>query len=395
MKTIKNLCSASLTFLWYVGTVVTAQVENCWAQPLEAETPAALVQRLPKNSSARPADRELEEKIIRFGTRALPALEQELHLGINFKELNALLRADGSRRAAVVRVLTQIPGEQSTDLLLRSLADPPDNYGMRYATLKALAGRTVSRSQTLALLRNCHPEVASAGIVHATRAAASPEIQAALETLFDQDAARKQFKNEYGAAIASEDVVWEIHLAAGRALKKDMLPEIRSKTLQILAGLKAESLHPTRPDEPVGMGFLSEAESTIGRHLSRLAAFGEPIKDLVERTSVSAEGDYAKVLDMALVRLGDPARVGRVATYLIESPSPTIRSCAAITLRLSGDRSAIPALKKALRDPYQRKDGSDVGPRDRLVYPIRVLAADALIDLGENPKKVRESMRPK
>jgi HEAT repeat protein len=393
MKTINNLCSTSLTFLWYVGTMVTAQDGNCWAQPVDVETPVALVQRLPKNSSVRPADRELEQKIIQLGVRALPALEQELRLGIKFKEHNALLQTNGSRRAAVVQVLAQIPGEQSTDLLVRSLVDPPDNYGMRYVTLKALADRTISMSQTIALLRNCHPEVVSAGIVHATRAAASPEIQAALETLFDQNAAGKQFKNEYGAATASEDGVWEVHLEAGRALKKDMLPEIRSKAVQILAGLKAESLHPTRPDEPVRMGILSEAESTIGRHLSRLADFGEPIKDLVERASVSAEGDYGKVLDMALARLGDRPHVSRVATHLTESPSPTIRSCAALTLRLSGDRSAIPALKKALRDPYQRQDGSDVGPPGRLVYPIRILAADALVALGEDPTKVREELR--
>jgi hypothetical protein len=141
------------------------------------------------------------------------------------------------------------------------------------------------------------------------------------------------------------------------------------------------------------MGILSEAESTIGCHVSRLAAFGEPIKDLLESASALAEGDYAKVLDMALARLGDRTRVGRVATYLIESPSPTIRVCAALTLRLCGDRSAIPALKKALGDPYQRKDGSDVGPRDRLVYPVRILATDALAALGEGPTSVRGNLR--
>jgi HEAT repeat protein len=95
---------------------------------------------------------------------------------------------------------------------------------------------------------------------------------------------------------------------------------------------------------------------------------------------------------MALVRLGDRQRVGHVASYLTDSPSPMIRVCAAFTLRLSRDRSAIPALKQALHDPYQRKDGSDVGPRDRLVYPIRILAADALVELGEDPKEIRKQL---
>ena len=106
-----------------------------------------------------------------------------------------------------------------------------------------------------------------------------------------------------------------------------------------------------------------------------------------------ADGDYAKVLHMALMRLGDRTRVAQVAMTLTESPSPTMRTCAAFMLRLSGDRSAIPALKKALRDPYQRRDGSDVGPRGRLVYPIRILAAKGLVALGEDPTNVRENLR--
>ena len=394
MKTIEVFSRVLLVVLSQAGMAGAMLAgESGPALPTAEEAPAVLVRRLPTSSSALPWDRALAETIAKQGSRALPALEQELRLGIKFKELNEVLKTNGSRRAAVVQVLARIPGQQSTDLLVRSLDDPPDNYGMRFATLKALEDRSLSQSQIGVLLRNCQPEVASAGIVHAARAAASPEIQTALETLFDQDVARKQFKNEYGAATASEDGIWEIHLAAGRALKQDMVPEIRSKAGEILARLKAESLHPSRPEEPSRMGMLSEAESIIGSQLSRLAAFGEPIKDLVEGASASAEGDYAKVLDMALARLGDRARVGRVATYLIESPSPTIRMCAALTLRLCGDRSAIPALKKALHDPYQRKDGSDIGPRDRLVYPIRVLAADALIELGEDPKKVRENLR--
>jgi hypothetical protein len=70
-----------------------------------------------------------------------------------------------------------------------------------------------------------------------------------------------------------------------------------------------------------------------------------------------------------------------------------LRCVAALTLRLSGNRTAIPALWKALQDPYQREDGSDVGPPGRRVYPVRVLAADALITLGEDAKEVRKSAR--
>ena len=394
MKTVETISSLLLPVFWHVGLTVTMLVvEAGQASPSAEEAPAALVRRLPVSSSALPWDRALAETIAKQGSRVLPALEEELRLGIKFKDLNELLKTNASRRAAVVKVLVLIPGEQSTDLLVRSLADPPDNYGMRYVTLLALADRTLSTNQILALLRNHHPEVVSAGIAHARALPTSPQIKAILETLFDQTRAREQFKNEYGAATASAEGVWEIHLEAGQALKKDMLPEIRAKVLEILAILRKESLHPTRPDEPVRMGTLSEAENTIWRQLNCLAAFGGPVKDLVEQAAASAEGDYARVLDMALVRLGDRARVPGVTLTLTESPSPTLRCCAALTLRPSGDRSAIPALQKALRDPYQRKDGSDVGPPGRLVYPVRILAADALIELGEDAKEVRRALR--
>lgn len=365
----------------------------CTAAQLADDPAADLVRRLPANRSYSAEDRKLEARIVALGDRALPALEPELRLGIRFRELNTLLQTNGSRRAAVVGVLVRIPGEQSTDLLVRSLADPPDSYGMRFATLKALEDRPLTQAQILALLKNHEPEVALAGIAHTRRSPASLEITAALEKLFDSPQATAQFKNEYGAATANAETIWEVRLEAGRALQRDMLPEIRAKAREILAGLEQQATHPKQPDEPVRMGMLAAAENNIGRYLNRLAAFGEPVKDLVVEAASSAQGDYAKVLDMALVRLGDRGRVPRVAGHLTDSPSPMIRICAAITLRLSKDQSAIPALKQALRDPYQRKDGSDVGPRDRLDYPIRILAADALIDLGEDPKEVRKALR--
>ena len=78
----------------------------------------ALVRQLPTNKSARP-DVELERSIADLGAQALPALEKELRLGIRFKTLNRLFESAGSRRWAVVRVLSQIPGEDSTGLLCK------------------------------------------------------------------------------------------------------------------------------------------------------------------------------------------------------------------------------------------------------------------------------------
>ena len=112
----------------------------------------------------------------------------------------------------------------------------------------------------------------------------------------------------------------------------------------------------------------------------------------MEHAAVSAEGDYAKILDMARAQLGDRTRLDAVADTLVTSENHTVRFCAVMTLRRIGDRSAIPALRKALRDPYRRADGSDVGP-PRQIYPVRVVAADALIDLGADPQEIREATR--
>jgi HEAT repeat protein len=365
---------------------------TCGGAPPAGETPADLFRRLPANRTYSPADRALEDRIVALGDQALPVIGQELRLGIQFKELNTLLQTNGSRRAAAIAVLVRIPAEKATDLLVRSLADPPDSYGMRFATLQSLTNRVLNTQQIVALLRNPEPDVALAGIAQAGRSPASPEISAAMETLFDAQQTGAQFKNEYGAATANAEKLWDVRLAAGKALHRDLLPEIRAKAREILDDLEKQVTNPNRPEEPVRMGMLAEAESNIAHDLNRLSAFGEPIRDLVEAAAASAQGDHAKVLDMALVRLGDRQRVGRVTSHLTESPSPMIRVCAAITLRLSRDRSAIPALKQALRDPYQRKDGSDVGPRDRMVYPIRILAADALVELGEDPKETRKQL---
>jgi hypothetical protein len=89
---------------------------------------AALVGQLPTNGAF--SNVELEKRIAALGAAALPALEQELRLGIRFRALDEHLKAHGSRRSAVASALARIPGDASTDLLVRALSDPPDNYGM-------------------------------------------------------------------------------------------------------------------------------------------------------------------------------------------------------------------------------------------------------------------------
>ena len=348
---------------------------------------AMLVKQLPTNESRRNV--ELEKRIADLGPMALPALEQELHLGIRFKALNELLKANGSRRSAVASVLARIPGNASIDLLVRALADPPDNYGMTVEILQTLGQRTLSAAQAVALLANDSPMIVLASIHHVDAKATVPEIKSALERLIDKDAAQAQFKNEFGASTADTDALWEVRLAASKALHKDMAPEIRVRAATVLADLQQEALHPTDPDRAVFIRNASQAELMICGGLEKLHSLGEPVKDLVEEADKTAEGNYAKVLDMALARLGDRKALAKVTDHLTTADSPTVRFCAVTTLRMVRDKSSIPALRKALHDPYQRQDASCVRIGEGKINPIRMIAADALIDLGEDPKQVR------
>ena len=372
---------------------ILAVAAQCFAQEAAKDDVAALILRLPTNRHAGGPDLDLERRIANLGDQAILALEKELRLGIRFRTLNRLLGAGGSRRYAVVQVLARMPGKRSTDLLVRCLSDSPDNAAMRFATLRALEKRALTDQQVVRLLAHHEPQVVLAGIAHATRRMGALAIKAAVERIFDRDVAVAQFKNEHGASMANADRLWEVRLAAGRALKRDMVPEMRTRATQVLGELKAEALRPTKPDQAVRVSYASAAEIAIGQALSKLAALGQPVRDLVEREAQGAEGDHAKVLDMALARLGDRSRVARVAAHLTGSPSVTIRFCACVTLRQLKDRSAIPALKNALRDPYHRQDGSCMRIGDGEVYPVRIVAADALIDLGEDPKKIRRILR--
>ena len=373
-----------------VAALVTAS--NCWGQSPEPSAEAAnLVHQLATSNTSVGPDTKLQAKIADLGVAALPALKKELRLGIRSHELYQVLGTENSRRAAVVSVLARMPDTESTDLLVKCLSDPPDTYDMRVAVLLALSKRTLSAAQIEAMLGNHEPEVVLAGIKHAANKMAEPELKAAVEKIFDPKIATEQFKNEYGASNAGPDALWNVRFAAGKALGIDLTAEMEERAVKILTELAAEAAHPTKPEVPRWISYGSESENIILHDLMNLTALAPPAKALVEHAAADAEGDYAKILDMARAQLGDRTRLDAVADALVTSENHTIRFCAAMTLRRIGDRSAIPALRKALRDPYRRADGSDVGP-PRQIYPVRVVAADALIDLGADPKEIRAAM---
>jgi HEAT repeat protein len=380
-----SMCNA------FCGVVCVVAASIVAAQPQPADDATKLVQQLPTGCNSTPDSRKLEARIAELGVAALPALKKELRLGIRSRERNSLSGSNRSRRASVVSVLALMPDAESTDMLVKCLADPPDCYGMQFGVLLALSKRALSTAQIQALLGNQEPEIVLAGIEHAAARIAAPELKAAVEKVFETKAATEQFKNEYGASTANADALWNVRFAAGKALGVDLTAEMEERAVKILAKLAAEVAHPTRPEVPQWLSYGSESENIILREMQNLAALTPPAKRLVEQAAADAEGDYAKILDMARAQLGDRTRIAAVADALVTSENHTIRFCAAMTLRRIGDRSAIPALRQALRDPYRRTDGSDVGP-PRQIYPVRGVAGAALIDMGADPKEIRAAM---
>jgi hypothetical protein len=351
-----------------------------------------LILSLPSNCNSRPSDQAVIDRIASLGDAAFPALEKELHLGIKFAELNRMLGTNASRRYAVVRILSKMPAQQATSLLVRSLADPPDCIGMRVGTLEALSKRSLSDTQVESMLGNSSPDVVIAGIAHATNAPMAPRIRAAVERVFAPDTALPQFTNEYGAKTITDEGFWAVRFAAGAALQKDMVPDMRQRAQRFLDEMKSEALHPTKPDAAERLTDLSRAELAILRALDKLAELGQPVEDLVLSEASRASGTCSQYLNMALARLGTQSSEPKVAEYLTSSTNIAVRVCAVVTLRHLHKAAFRPALLSALRDPYRRASGSDVGP-PRDVYPVRVVAADALIELGENPQEVRSMAR--
>ena len=156
-----------------------------------------------------------------------------------------------------------------------------------------------------------------------------------------------------------------------------------------LGELRNEVQNPVAPDTPAPNSYASQAELNIARVIEKLVLLGPAANDAVGKETATASGDFRKVLDMVLVRLGDTSGIDRVAGYLAETESPMIRFCAVSTLRLARDKGAVPALETALGDPYRRKDGSTPPTTaDGMVYPVRMVAAEALIEMGKEAKDV-------
>ena len=388
---MKQLISTTFALLTLTLAVTPDGPSDQEVAKLVAELSGCLQTPSEENIKRQP---EVEAKLAALGEQALPVLERELHLGIKFPELNEMQGAGRSRRWAAVTALVRIPGEKSTGLLYRSLFDPPDNFAMRLATLAALQDRDLSEEMLVGLLGHRETPVVLAAIEKAAQNAATPKIRAALEPLTRENVLEVQFENEYGASISSKESRWDVRRAAGVALGRDMTHDMRARANEILQSLKVAAEHFSDPDDRQSMGYMTPREGDVCRALDGLAGLGPSIADLIAKETPLEGPRHAAMLDMAKARLGYAESLQRVTAIMNEATDPSLRICAAVTLRQLQDPATKAALWKALKDPYRKESHECLDPGGSgKVYPVRVVAAAALIDLGEDPAQVRAALK--
>lgn len=355
---------------------------------LAADSAEELIARLPRSPDVATRGDPVKTRLVELGDSALDALEKELRLDLHGHALQNFIDARQSRRVAVVDVLAAIPGDRSTGLLVRSLADYPDTAGMRKLALRALEERPLTDPQIKALLGNFQPDAVLLALRKVGTVPPDAPLREAVNSVFDADRVRKQFKNVFDAPTASDDDLWAVRLASGQAIGTDMQPEMRARAATIVEGLRSAVEHPSDAQTTEKVWNQSRSEIEISRGIERLAALGTVARDVVTGAAASSAGDLRTVLDLAAFAMGDADRLQSVTTTLLESKNPNWRLCAARVLDRVKDSRAIPALWKALEDPFHRERQVCFGPREQ-EYPVRELAARTLIALGEKAGLVR------
>jgi len=151
---------------------------------------------------------------------------------------------------------------------------------------------------------------------------------------------------------------------------------------QLLAELEAECAQPKTPDKPVWTSYLSETERIRWRIMTALQEQKAIAIRAIQADYATAKGEYRDMLTVTLASLGESNAVAQATNLLLSAKSPAVRICAAKALRDAKDKTAIPALKVAMRDPYRREDGGCVKIGDGMCYPVRIVASCALADMG-------------
>ena len=94
------------------------------------------------------------------------------------------------------------------------------------------------------------------------------------------------------------------------------------------------------------------------------------------------------MLTITMAVLGDKAAVNLAAQLMLNSDKPAVRIVAALELRRLKDKTLLEPFKRAMTDSFKRQRGGCLGP-EMMIFPVRTIASDALVDLGMSLEEVR------
>ena len=183
---------------------------------------------------------------------------------------------------------------------------------------------------------------------------------------------------------------------------KDISPQIRVSALTTVLAREIEDPYSARP---LPSGYITLSEYLKRQYIFALVDVGsEAIPHLKRhleylqppiRKGSGSEGRPqrgAKVAERQLILctlglLSDKVVYPEVMAIFLEAEDGEIRTLAAMALEKIKNKAAIPALKRALKDDFQRTDHGCVAaisdcPELHIIYPVREAASSALRALG-------------
>ena len=163
-----------------------------------------------------------------------------------------------------------------------------------------------------------------------------------------------------------------------------------SRTKAALARLKAECDVPGQTNASLWTSYISATEKARHEAIGQLQTLGSGVVPLVRAEFQQATNEYREMLTVALAALRNDAAILEGADLMLTSKRPAVRVGAAMELRGIKDKRTLGHFKKALQDPFEREDGGCVRIGDGMIYPVRIIASDALVGLGVPVDEVRK-----
>jgi hypothetical protein len=169
------------------------------------------------------------------------------------------------------------------------------------------------------------------------------------------------------------------------------------KVRSALLRLRDECDVPGQSNHSLWTMYVSRTEKARLGAITELKSLGAHALPLVRDASKHATNEYQEMLTVALAAMREDDAILATATLMLDSRRPAVRVCAAMVLRGLEDERTIEQFKKALLDPYHRQDGGCIRDGDGHIYPVRLIASDALAELGvpfEEVQRMRGETRP-